>query len=79
MLAQARRLPQALQARCASGSLQLVQLREGSVLLQDQRAVVLGFGTIASRLPELLARFENEGDRHAPEAEGRRRNSDGHR
>jgi len=57
MLAQARRLPQGLQSRCASGSPQWIELREGSTLLQNQRAVILGFGAIASRLLELLAPF----------------------
>jgi phosphoglycerate dehydrogenase-like enzyme len=60
MLAQARRLPQGLQTRCANGSPQWIQLREGSALLQKQRAVVLGFGVIAARLVELLAPFEME-------------------
>ena len=60
MLAQARRLPQGLQTRCASGSPQWIQLREGSALLQKQRAVILGFGAIAARLVELLAPFEME-------------------
>ncbi len=60
MLAQARRLPQGLQIRCASGSPQWIQLRESSALLQKQRAVILGFGAIAARLVELLAPFEME-------------------
>jgi phosphoglycerate dehydrogenase-like enzyme len=58
MLAQARRLPQGLRTRCASGSPEWIDLREGSTLLQNQRAVILGFGTIAARLLELLAPFE---------------------
>ncbi len=45
MLAQARGLPQGLQTRCANGSPQWTQLREGSALLQNQRAVILGFGS----------------------------------
>jgi phosphoglycerate dehydrogenase-like enzyme len=60
MLAQARRLPQGLQTRCPNGSPQWMQLREGSVILQKQRAVILGFGVIAVRLVELLAPFEME-------------------
>ena len=60
MLAQARRLPQGVQTRCANGSPQWIQLREGSALLQKQRAVILGFGVIAARLVELLAPFEME-------------------
>ena len=58
MLAQARGLPQGLQTRCANGSPRWIELREGSGLLQNQRAVILGFGAIASRLLELLAPFE---------------------
>jgi phosphoglycerate dehydrogenase-like enzyme len=58
MLAQARRLPEGLQTRCANGSPQWTQLREGSALLQNQHAVILGFGIIASRLLQLLAPFE---------------------
>ena len=58
MLAQARGLPKGLQTRCANGSPRWIELREGSGLLQNQRAVILGFGAIASRLLELLAPFE---------------------
>ncbi|MGB7789806.1 MAG: D-2-hydroxyacid dehydrogenase [Terrimicrobiaceae bacterium] len=60
MLAQARKLPQGLRTRCANGSPPWAELREGSVLLQDQRAVILGFGAIAARLVELLAPFGME-------------------
>jgi phosphoglycerate dehydrogenase-like enzyme len=58
MLAQARKLPQCLDSRCANGSPEWTQLRESSVLLRHQRAVILGFGAIASRLLELLSPFE---------------------
>jgi phosphoglycerate dehydrogenase-like enzyme len=58
MLAQARKLPQGLRTRCANGSPPWTALREGSVLLQNQRAVILGFGAIAARLIELLAPFK---------------------
>ncbi len=58
MLAQARLLPQGLGVRCANGSSQWTQLREGSVLLQGQSAVILGFGAIAARLLQLLSPFE---------------------
>lgn len=58
MLAQARKLPQGLASRCANGSPQWTQLREGSVILRHQHAVILGFGVIASRLLELLSPFE---------------------
>ncbi|MGA7214757.1 MAG: D-2-hydroxyacid dehydrogenase [Terrimicrobiaceae bacterium] len=57
MLAEARLLPQGLRTRCAGGAPEWIALREGSTLLQNQRAVILGFGTIASRLLELLAPF----------------------
>ena len=60
MLAQARKLPQGLRTRCANGSTPWTELREGSVLLQDQRVVILGFGAIASRLVELLKPFGME-------------------
>ena len=58
MLAQARLLPQALGVRCESGSPQWMELRQGSVLLQGQSAVILGFGAIAARLLQLLSPFE---------------------
>lgn len=57
MLAQARKLPEGLSSRCANGSPQWVALREGSVVLKNQSAVILGFGAIASRLLELLSPF----------------------
>jgi phosphoglycerate dehydrogenase-like enzyme len=60
MLAQARKLPEGLRTRYANGSPPWAQLREGSVLLQNQRAVILGFGAIAARLIELLAPFGME-------------------
>ena len=58
MLAQARLLPQTLGVRCEGGSPQWMELREGSVLLQGQSAVILGFGAIAARLLQLLSPFE---------------------
>ena len=58
MLAQARLLPQGLGVRCESGSPEWTELREGSVLLQGQSAVILGFGAIATRLLQLLSPFE---------------------
>jgi phosphoglycerate dehydrogenase-like enzyme len=58
MLAQARKLPQGLRTRCANGSPPQTELREGSVLLQNQHVVILGFGAIAARLVKLLAPFE---------------------
>jgi phosphoglycerate dehydrogenase-like enzyme len=58
MLAQARLLPQGVGVRCESGSPEWTKLREGSVLLQGQSAVILGFGAIAGRLWQLLSPFE---------------------
>ena len=58
MLAQARLLPQGVGVRCESGSPEWTKLREGSVLLQGQSAVILGFGAIAARLLQLLSPFE---------------------
>ena len=58
MRAQARLLPQALGVHCESGSPQWMELRQGSVLLQGQSAVILGFGAIAARLLQLLSPFE---------------------
>jgi phosphoglycerate dehydrogenase-like enzyme len=58
MLAQARQLPQGLASRCSNGSPLWTELREGSIILRHQRAVILGFGAIASRLLEMLFPFE---------------------
>ena len=58
MLAQSRLLPQGLGVRCESGSAEWTKLREGSALLQGQSAVILGFGSIATRLLQLLSPFE---------------------
>ena len=55
MLAQARQLPVALASRCANGSEQWLQLRDASFCLDEQEVLILGFGTIAARLIELLA------------------------
>jgi phosphoglycerate dehydrogenase-like enzyme len=57
MLAQARRLPEGLGARCEIGSPRWTQLREGSTLLRGQSATILGFGAIAARLVELVGPF----------------------
>lgn len=57
MLAHARRLPLALQTRCANGSAMWLHLRNTSTLLRNQNAVILGFGAIAVRLVELLRPF----------------------
>jgi phosphoglycerate dehydrogenase-like enzyme len=60
IMAQARKLPEALRTRGASGSPPWLDLREGSVRLRHQRGVILGFGAIARRLVQLLAPFEME-------------------
>jgi phosphoglycerate dehydrogenase-like enzyme len=57
MLAHARRLPVALQTRCANGSAAWLQLRSTSTRLRDQNVVILGFGAIAMRLVEMLRPF----------------------
>jgi phosphoglycerate dehydrogenase-like enzyme len=57
ILAQARLLPEALGTRCESGSSRWEQLRNGSVRLQNQEAVILGYGAIAARLVQMLAPF----------------------
>jgi phosphoglycerate dehydrogenase-like enzyme len=60
MLAQSRRLPEALPAHCANNSPEWAYLRNASTCLEGQRAVILGFGVIASRLIEMLAPFHLE-------------------
>ena len=58
MLANSRRLPQALPSHAAIGSPEYFQLRADSVSLRGQRLVILGFGGIAAHLVKLLAPFE---------------------
>ena len=58
MLANARRLPQALRSQAANGDSEWLQLRSDSVSLRGQSLVILGFGGIASHLVKLLAPFE---------------------
>ena len=60
LLAQARKLPEGLRTRCPSGAPNWTELREGSTLLKNQRAVILGFGAIGSRLVELLSPLKME-------------------
>jgi phosphoglycerate dehydrogenase-like enzyme len=57
MLAQARQLPAALKSRGASGSPEWNELRNASTCLKGQEVVILGFGSIAARLLEMLAPF----------------------
>lgn len=58
MLAQSRRLPQALASQAANASPEWFQLRGDSISLRGQKLVILGFGGIASRLMDLLAPFQ---------------------
>ncbi len=58
MLAQSRRLPQALHTRTANGTPEWLHLRHAATSLRGQRVVILGFGAIAAHLVKLLAPFE---------------------
>ncbi len=58
MLANSRRLPQALRSHAANGAPEYCQLRQDSFSLRGQSVVILGFGGIASHLVKLLAPFE---------------------
>ncbi len=58
MLAQSRRLPQALRSHAANSSPEWAWLRGNSVSLRGQSVVILGFGVIAGELVKLLAPFE---------------------
>ncbi len=54
MLAQSRLLPRSLTTRVAAGTLAWDELREGSVPLNGQTVLIVGFGAIGKRLTELL-------------------------
>lgn len=58
MLANSRKLPQALRSHAANGDPEWLRLRGDSVSLQGQSVVILGFGGIATRLVKLLDPFE---------------------
>jgi threonine dehydratase len=58
MLAQARQLPLALRTRVDHSSGDWAKLRNACSCLRGQSVVILGFGTIAARLVELLAPFQ---------------------
>lgn len=58
MLAQSRKLPQALRSQAAHGSPEYFELRANSISLRGQSVVILGFGGIASELVKLLAPFD---------------------
>jgi phosphoglycerate dehydrogenase-like enzyme len=60
MLAQSRLLVPNLASKCAAGTPEWFALREGAVPLRNQRVVILGYGTIAARLVEMLAPFRME-------------------
>jgi phosphoglycerate dehydrogenase-like enzyme len=60
MLAQARKLPDGLQAGGSGDFGSWLHLRKTSTLLRDQRVVILGFGSIARHLVELLRPFGME-------------------
>jgi phosphoglycerate dehydrogenase-like enzyme len=58
MLAHARRLPEALRPSAASDSASWLQLRDSCVLLRGQTVLILGFGSIARHLVEMLRPFK---------------------
>ena len=57
MMAQARKLPEALGKQCANDSPEWAYLRKHSACLLRQSVVILGYGTIAARLIEMLGPF----------------------
>ncbi len=57
MLAQSRLLPEALACPAANGDADYQRLRAGSISLQGQHVVILGFGAIARELMRLLQPF----------------------
>lgn len=57
MMAQSRRLPDALGSRTASGTAEWTRLRNASASLRGQCAVILGYGAIAAELVKMLAPF----------------------
>jgi phosphoglycerate dehydrogenase-like enzyme len=60
LLAQTRRLPEALQSRVANGSPEWWAARDGCSILRGQRVVILGYGAIAARLVAMLGPFRME-------------------
>jgi phosphoglycerate dehydrogenase-like enzyme len=54
MFAQSRQLPAALGTVCASGTPEWNHLRSASRSLQGQRVVILGYGSIAGIVVDLL-------------------------
>jgi phosphoglycerate dehydrogenase-like enzyme len=60
MLAHARRLPEALRTGAGGGSVSWLELRKASTLLRGQNVLLLGFGSIARNLVDLLRPFRVE-------------------
>lgn len=58
MLAQARKLPQALRCRAGNGSKAWLEIRGSSGTLQGETVLILGYGAIGKRLAELLRPFD---------------------
>ncbi|HEV2434901.1 MAG TPA: D-2-hydroxyacid dehydrogenase [Verrucomicrobiae bacterium] len=57
MVAQARKLPQALQCRTGNGSKLWLEIRGSSGTLRGETVLILGYGAIGKRLAELLQPF----------------------
>jgi phosphoglycerate dehydrogenase-like enzyme len=60
MLAQSRHLPESLRDHSTPGSPEWHRLRQSCVPLRGQKVAILGYGTIAERLIEMLAPFQME-------------------
>lgn len=60
MMAQCRQLVPNLASSCANGSNEWSRLRESAVPLRGQKVLILGYGTIAKRLVEVLAPWDVE-------------------
>jgi len=60
IMAQSRQLLPNLASRCAAGTAEWFGLRESAVPLRHQRVLILGYGTIAKRLIEVLAPYQME-------------------
>ncbi|HTQ49387.1 MAG TPA: D-2-hydroxyacid dehydrogenase [Candidatus Acidoferrales bacterium] len=58
MLAQARKLPQALRCRTGNGSKAWLEIRGSSGTLRGETVLILGYGAIGKRLAELLRPFD---------------------
>jgi phosphoglycerate dehydrogenase-like enzyme len=60
MLAHARNLPEALRTGATDDTSSWLRLRNTSMLLREQTVLLLGFGSIARHLVELLRPFETK-------------------